>query len=308
MQVPETKSIVRTAADIQTFEEACDYVKLQQESAGKVLDTIRAKGKELILIRFEQGLAASKAVDMPREEHYGESVIKELARQAGMHFSTLYKAKQFAEHPKFRKNPARLKAWMTEKEEEKGRLTWSYCRNWASKQLPEKKEEAEDTLEDQKEKLLKKAEQEERAAEELEQEATDLEEEVRRRNSKVPDEVHEARGIAARKKQVAEDIRRQAQLMEVEGPGRFESEKYLDHVRSYSCLVCGQEGVDPHHLETGGTGTKGNDLFTVPLCREHHRELHQHGVRHFQDAYDTDPWKGVAYLLAGVIIHDTLSE
>lgn len=309
MQVPETKSIVRTADDIQTFEEACEYVKRQQEVAGQALDTIKKKGKELIRARFEQGLGASKAVEMPREEHYGESVIKEMARQAhGMHFSTLYKAKQFAEHPRFRKSRARLEQWMTEKEEEKGRITWSYCRNWAAKQLPEKEEEAEESLEEQKDRLLKKAEQEERAADDLDQEADDLEEEVQRRNNPVPDAVHEARGVAERKRQVAEDLRRQVQRLKVEGSGRIESEKYLDHVRSYPCLVCGQQGVDAHHVETGGTGTKGSDLFTIPLCREHHNELHQYGPTYIQQEYGVYPWKGVSYLLAGVLTENALHD
>ncbi|EIX1642946.1 DUF968 domain-containing protein [Escherichia coli] len=34
---------------------------------------------------------------------------------------------------------------------------------------------------------------------------------------------------------------------------------------------------DPHHLighGQGGIGTKAHDIFTLPLCREHHNELH----------------------------------
>jgi hypothetical protein len=34
---------------------------------------------------------------------------------------------------------------------------------------------------------------------------------------------------------------------------------------------------DPHHLighGQGGVGTKAHDIFTLPLCREHHNELH----------------------------------
>jgi ERF superfamily len=56
-----------------------------------------------------------------------------------------------------------------------------------------------------------------------------------------------------------------------------------DHVRSVaqqSCLVCGRQPCDAHHLrfaQDRALGRKVSDEFTVPLCRGHHRELHRHG-------------------------------
>ncbi|MEQ5350179.1 DUF968 domain-containing protein, partial [Proteus genomosp. 6] len=44
------------------------------------------------------------------------------------------------------------------------------------------------------------------------------------------------------------------------------------------CCVCGQQADDPHHIighGMGGMGTKAHDLFTIPLCRTHHDELHR---------------------------------
>lgn len=48
-------------------------------------------------------------------------------------------------------------------------------------------------------------------------------------------------------------------------------------VKTQPCCVCGQQADDPHHIighGMGGMGTKAHDLFTIPLCRQHHDELH----------------------------------
>ncbi len=58
----------------------------------------------------------------------------------------------------------------------------------------------------------------------------------------------------------------------------WRNEKYTRWVKSQPCLCCGQQADDPHHLighGLGGTGTKTHDLFTIPLCRKHHDELHR---------------------------------
>jgi hypothetical protein len=55
---------------------------------------------------------------------------------------------------------------------------------------------------------------------------------------------------------------------------------HLKFVASQSCLVCGRQPSDPHHLrftQPRAIGLKVSDEFTVPLCRGHHRELHQTG-------------------------------
>ena len=51
-------------------------------------------------------------------------------------------------------------------------------------------------------------------------------------------------------------------------------------VTKQPCLVCGRQPCDAHHLrfaQSRGLGLKVSDEFTVPLCRAHHRELHQSG-------------------------------
>ena len=63
-------------------------------------------------------------------------------------------------------------------------------------------------------------------------------------------------------------------------PKRLRDKAHLQFVASQSCLVCGRQPSDPHHLrftQPRAIGLKVSDEFTVPLCRGHHRELHQAG-------------------------------
>ena len=58
---------------------------------------------------------------------------------------------------------------------------------------------------------------------------------------------------------------------------RWENEKYTRWVKTQQCMCCNNPADDPHHLighGQGGMGTKAHDLFVIPLCREHHDELH----------------------------------
>jgi len=63
-------------------------------------------------------------------------------------------------------------------------------------------------------------------------------------------------------------------------PKRLRDKAHLRFVASQPCLVCGRQPCDPHHLrfaQPRALGLKVSDEFTVPLCRNHHRELHQAG-------------------------------
>jgi hypothetical protein len=63
-------------------------------------------------------------------------------------------------------------------------------------------------------------------------------------------------------------------------PRRVRDRDHVRHVAQQSCLVCGRQPCDAHHLrfaQTRALGRKVSDEFTVPLCRGHHRELHRHG-------------------------------
>ncbi len=63
-------------------------------------------------------------------------------------------------------------------------------------------------------------------------------------------------------------------------PKRLRDKAHLKFVASQPCLVCGRQPSDPHHLrfaQPRAMGMKVSDEFTVPLCRGHHRQLHQTG-------------------------------
>jgi hypothetical protein len=63
-------------------------------------------------------------------------------------------------------------------------------------------------------------------------------------------------------------------------PKRLRDKAHLKFVATQSCLVCGRQPSDPHHLrftQPRAIGLKVSDEFTVPLCRGHHRELHRTG-------------------------------
>jgi len=63
-------------------------------------------------------------------------------------------------------------------------------------------------------------------------------------------------------------------------PKRLRDKNHLRFVASKPCLVCGRQPSDPHHLrfaQPRAIGMKVSDEFTVPLCRGHHRALHQVG-------------------------------
>src|SRR5262249_7601742 len=63
-------------------------------------------------------------------------------------------------------------------------------------------------------------------------------------------------------------------------PKRLRDKAHLKFVATQPCLICGRQPSDPHHLrfaQPRAIGLKVSDEFTVPLCRGHHRQLHQAG-------------------------------
>lgn len=63
-------------------------------------------------------------------------------------------------------------------------------------------------------------------------------------------------------------------------PKRLRDKDHLRFVASQPCLVCRQLPSDAHHLrftQPRALGLKVSDEFTVPLCRDHHQQLHNAG-------------------------------
>ena len=66
------------------------------------------------------------------------------------------------------------------------------------------------------------------------------------------------------------------------------SEDYKRWIRSWPCLVCAtRRNIEASHTGAHGIGQKSSDLQTVPLCKEHHNELHQ-GVQEFQERHQIE--------------------
>lgn len=63
-------------------------------------------------------------------------------------------------------------------------------------------------------------------------------------------------------------------------PMRRRNKAHLAFVAAQPCLICQRTPSDAHHLkfaQPAALGRKVSDEFTVPLCRQHHHELHRHG-------------------------------
>jgi len=61
---------------------------------------------------------------------------------------------------------------------------------------------------------------------------------------------------------------------------RKRDKAHLAFVASQPCLICKRCPCDAHHLKFAQPRTLGrkvSDEYTVPLCRDHHQQLHRHG-------------------------------
>jgi hypothetical protein len=63
-------------------------------------------------------------------------------------------------------------------------------------------------------------------------------------------------------------------------PVRRRNKAHRIFVASHPCLICQRTPCDAHHIKFAqpkAMGRKVSDEFTVPLCRDHHRQLHSQG-------------------------------
>jgi hypothetical protein len=61
-------------------------------------------------------------------------------------------------------------------------------------------------------------------------------------------------------------------------PRRERDKHHLIFVATQPCLICSRAPCDAHHLRFAQPrmiGRKVGDQFTVPLCRAHHRQVHE---------------------------------
>jgi hypothetical protein len=72
----------------------------------------------------------------------------------------------------------------------------------------------------------------------------------------------------------------QASLANSRPPTPIRDLNHLKHVAAQSCLICGRNPSQAHHVkiaEPRAMSRKVGDQWTVPLCGHHHRELHDAG-------------------------------
>jgi hypothetical protein len=63
-------------------------------------------------------------------------------------------------------------------------------------------------------------------------------------------------------------------------PRRIRDKDHIRFIARQPCTVCGRKPCEAHHIrfaQLRALGRKVSDEFTVPLCRVHHRELHDQG-------------------------------
>ena len=69
-------------------------------------------------------------------------------------------------------------------------------------------------------------------------------------------------------------------VLSIGSPRRYRDKEHLKFVASQPCLICNRTPADAHHLrfaQQQAIGRKVSDEYTVPLCRVHHRQVHQRG-------------------------------
>ena len=65
-------------------------------------------------------------------------------------------------------------------------------------------------------------------------------------------------------------------------------ENYRRWIRSWPCIVCAtRRAIEAAHTGPHGVGQKASDLSCIPLCQQHHADLHR-GVLDFQERHGID--------------------
>ena len=81
---------------------------------------------------------------------------------------------------------------------------------------------------------------------------------------------------------------------------------YINFIRNKPCSICFNPAPnDPHHLIAIGMGRNRNKLTerehiekgVVPLCRKHHQEFHNGGLKKFDKDNNSNLWADAYYWL-----------
>jgi DNA recombination protein Rad52 len=95
-----------------------------------------------------------------------------------------------------------------------------------------------------------------------------------------PEKELEAPANARFSAQPSDPARLKTDGLMIERTKRKRAPEHLRFVSAQPCLVCSRRPSDAHHLKFAqprAMASKVSDEFTVPLCRTHHRQVHQGG-------------------------------
>jgi ERF superfamily len=88
---------------------------------------------------------------------------------------------------------------------------------------------------------------------------------------------NKATGPVKTAKRVRSDGAIDKSVLALPEPRRMRDKSHIKFVSKQPCLICGRQPADAHHLrfaQNRALGRKVSDELTVPLCRGHHREVH----------------------------------
>jgi len=72
---------------------------------------------------------------------------------------------------------------------------------------------------------------------------------------------------------------------------RITNKELCESYREKPCVVCGtQNEVCGHHIRTKGSGGDDIEENLIPLCFQHHTEIHQIGLTRFCKKYSNAKW------------------
>lgn len=71
---------------------------------------------------------------------------------------------------------------------------------------------------------------------------------------------------------------------------RIINKELIKEISQRPCFICRKIPVDVHHVKSRKSG--GHDLRDnlLPLCREHHQEVHKIGLTKFSEKYKVSSW------------------
>jgi hypothetical protein len=229
--------------------------------AMQIVSRIKVIGRDFVRQRFYLGEVVDRI-----QPKYGDSTIRRLQEEIGVHENTLRECARFWRS--FEGSPRALEAWMNEMED----VRWID----AQRRIRSLSDPRVVGVENYVGSLARRIEG-------VGKDIAELQEVLSRAD--VEEELRES-ALATAHAAVEEVLSIPHEMMDTTTP---RSPAYLKWVRSQPCCVSGSvESVEAHHLEQGGTGMKGSDFSCIPLDSTLHMKLENRGHVWFENTYEVN--------------------